>query len=124
MYYYRCVYCPRLRGGMEVYVITLTVEPYDTIDTVKCKIQDKDRTPPDQQRLMHYGKLMGDDRMVCEYDINSGSTIHLILRLLGGMQIFVKTFTGKIITLGVVASETIENVKAKIQDEEGIPLEQ
>ena len=79
--------------------------------------------PPKQQRLIHAGKQLADDRTMESYGIKEHSTIHLVLRLRGGMQIFVRTLTGKTITLEVEASDTIENLKVKVQDKEGIPLD-
>jgi len=119
------------RGGMQLFVKTLTgktvsieVEEGESIEDVKAKIAEKEGIPPEQQRLIFGGQQLQDSKTLDDYDVGDDSTLHLVLRLRGGMQLFVKTLTGKTVSIEVEEGESIEDVKAKIAEKEGIPPEQ
>lgn len=118
----------RLRGGMQIFVKTLTgttatieVDGTETIAELKEKLRAKEGIPADQQRLVFAGKLLEDERTINDYNIRKESTVHLLLRLKGGMQVFMKTFTGKTITLDAEQSDTVAILKSKLAEKEGIP---
>ena len=101
--------------------ITLDVNFSETIHSTKHKIVDKDgRWPLDSFNLEFAGKLLEGGRTLADYDIQTESTLHCVYSD-PPYHIFVKTLTGKTITLNMKASDSIDNLKAKIQDEEGYP---
>ena len=61
--------------------ITMVVNPSDNIRTVKAGIHQLCLCPPDSQRLVFAGKRLEDDHSLSDYNIQSGSTLHLVQRL-------------------------------------------
>ncbi|GKV51168.1 hypothetical protein SLEP1_g57838 [Rubroshorea leprosula] len=123
-----------LPGSVRIHIKTpigkniwLNLEPSDTIEDVKGKIQAREGIPVDRQQIIGMGRELENHRTLAHYNIENNSSLTLFspmhLRLRGGMQILVKTLTGFTFSLEVESSDTVYNVKAMIQAKENIPAD-
>ena len=145
----------RLSGGSDmstrvVFVHTLTgkklslvVRPTETIEGVMTKILEQEGIPLDQQRLIFGGKQLDRDLALDDYNVRSGSVLHLVLRIRGGMahwtssrsdyeMLYLKTFNarpdygavtlhvrlldGRDVPLRVAADSSVDALKRAIVD--------
>ncbi|KAK9058721.1 hypothetical protein SSX86_023563 [Deinandra increscens subsp. villosa] len=122
----------KLMGSMEIFVNIFTgktislsdITPSHHILDVKYMVMSKEDIPLDEQALIFNNVVLGNNGTLSDFNINANSTLLLMPISRGFMDIFIKTFTGKIITLKVKPLDTIKCIKTKIQAKEDIPSDE
>jgi hypothetical protein len=61
-------------------ILTLDVEPFDSIEIVKQKIQERERISPARQRLIFTGEQLENQKTLADYNVQHESTLHLVIR--------------------------------------------
>jgi len=107
-----------------------SVEPDDTVQMLKTRLQEKTGVQTDARRLVFRGQELQDSHPVSEYNIRKDSKLFLVVPTTvtsssappaDEIQIFVKNLSGKTITINIKPGDTVEQLKAKIEEKEDVP---
>lgn len=118
---------------MEIFVkklvgkqLTIEVEPADAIADVKRQLYAKEGIAPEEQCLVFGNQQLEDNATISDYAIDAGSSVYLLVRPAGSVQISVELLTTEAtpINLEVECSETVAHVKTRIEELRGIASEQ
>ena len=103
--------------------ITVHVNPRDTVRDVKQKIFEQEGIPVNKQRMIFVGEQLNDNHRLLDYRIEHESAVHLVFRSGQFFQIFVRTRTGRTMVFECQPTTTVERIKARILDREGLHID-
>ena len=106
--------------------ITLDVDGSDTVESAKPKIAAKDGLPVYRQSLVYNGREMRDEQLLQDHDLVQYSTLNVYLRLssIEEIKVRVRQPSGEVVSVTAGKEERVEVVKAVLEAELGVPLEQ
>ena len=100
----------------------LDVEASVPLSEVKAEIQEKEGITTHLQRLVFKSKALDDERTLSDYNIQEGSTLHLVKRC--GLQVEITTASGDTIIADGQENQTVLLLRESVWLLEGIPLEE
>lgn len=112
----------------EVGDIEFQIPANQTVGTVKMSILNEKGFPVAHQQLFFDGVELENDKKLCDCDVTTGSSLTLILTSddltvqSPSMHLFVKTLTGKTITLETYSTSTVLELKQQIFEREGMEI--
>lgn len=103
--------------------IMITVTPRDTVAQVKAKIEQQEGIPVAKQRLIFVGNQLHDDHYFLDYRIEHESAVHLVVRNGDSFELYVQAPSGHTHVFEADPSDSVEQLKCKLRDQEGIPCD-
>merc|ERR1719282_251029 len=117
-----------MNSPMNLYIqrhsqtFVLSTSPHETISQLKRRIEEIDGTPSSVQSLKCASRYLGDERTIGTSDLHDNDIVSVHCAVVGGVQINVKSMgKGPSLALDMDPSDTVEHLKAKIEQMQGIP---
>ncbi|XP_068559960.1 polyubiquitin-like [Cebidichthys violaceus] len=106
----------------------MSVDPQDTVGSLKTRIQQELGVPSETQRLVFINgantPLSDDSRPVSYYGVGPGASVSLLVIQPAPVQVFLKNEKGKMSTYDITPDETVGHFKSRVQCREKIPESQ